>query len=263
MQNLYRLLLTLILSLSVFSISAHDLKGAISSEDRTPANKLRDSERNPYETLSFFGIESDMTIVELSPGGGWYTEILANYIHYPGTLIAAHFSADSERAYFKRSRANFEKKIAENPMYGRVEIVDLDSELADEATVDAVLTFRNLHNWLGSPMDNIFSNTYRALKPGGIFGVVEHRAKPGPSMELMKKSGYVTEEHAIKIAKKHGFELISKSEINANPKDTADHPKGVWTLPPNYRLKDVDRDKYSEIGESDRMTLLFKKPSNS
>ena len=113
MQNLYRLLLTLILSLSVFSISAHDLKGAISSEDRTPANKLRDSERNPYETLSFFGIESDMVVVELSPGGGWYTEILANYIHYPGTLIAAHFSADSERAYFKRSRANFEKKIEE------------------------------------------------------------------------------------------------------------------------------------------------------
>ena len=118
MQNLYKLLLTLIISLSVFSLSSHDLKGAISSEDRTPANKLRDSERNPYETLSFFGIESDMVVVELSPGGGWYTEILANYIHYPGTLIAAHYSADSERAYFKRSRANFEKKIAENPMYG-------------------------------------------------------------------------------------------------------------------------------------------------
>ena len=263
MKNLYKLLLTITLSFSLFSISAHDLKGAISSEDRTPSNTLRDSQRNPLETLSFFGIESDMVIVELSPGGGWYTEILANYIHYPGTLIAAHFSADSERAYFKRSRANFEKKISDNPMYGRVEVVDLDSKLADENSVDAVLTFRNLHNWLGDPMDNIFSNTFKALKPGGVFGIVEHRAKPGTSMEMMKKSGYVTEEHAIEVAEKHGFELIAKSEINANPKDSADHLKGVWTLPPNYRLKDVDREKYSEIGESDRMTLLFKKPSNN
>ena len=204
-----------------------------------------------------------MVVVELSPGGGWYTEILANFIHYPGTLIAAHFSSNSDRDYFKRSRANFEKKISENPMYGRVEIVDLDSNLADPNSVDAVLTFRNLHNWLGPAMDGIFSNTYKALKPGGIFGIVEHRAKPGTSMQTMRKSGYVTEEHAIEIAEKHGFELVKKSEVNANPKDTADHPRGVWTLPPNYRLKDVDRDKYTEIGESDRMTLLFRKPNQS
>ena len=148
-------------------------------------------------------------------------------------------------------------------MYGRVEIVDLDSNLADPNSVDAVLTFRNLHNWLGPAMDGIFSNTYKALKPGGIFGIVEHRAKPGTSMQTMRKSGYVTEEHAIEIAEKHGFELVKKSEVNANPKDTADHPRGVWTLPPNYRLKDVDRDKYTEIGESDRMTLLFRKPNQS
>ena len=150
--------------------------------------------------------------------------------------------------------------MSNNPMYGRVEIVDLYSELAEENSVDAVLTFRNLHNWLGPNLDNIFSNTFKSLKPGGVFGIVEHRAKPGTSMEMMKKSGYVTEAHAIKIAKKHGFELAAKSEINANPKDTADHPKGVCTLPPNYRLKDKDRKKYSDIGESDRMTLLFRKP---
>jgi len=260
MKELNRFILVLVLSLVCTSLTAHDLKGAVSSEDRTPKNMLRDSARNPVETLSFFGIKSDMVVVELSPGGGWYTEILANYIHYPGTLIAAHWSKDSDIAYFRRGRANFEKKISEKPMYGRVEIVDLDSELADADSVDAVLTFRNLHNWLGPNMDKIFSNTYKALKPGGVFGIVEHRAKPGTSMEVMKKSGYVTEAHALEIARKHGFELVAKSEINANPKDTADHPKGVWTLPPVYRLKDKNREKYSAIGESDRMTLLFKKP---
>tara|TARA_B100001758_G_C18389232_1_gene601880 strand:+ start:262 stop:1053 length:792 start_codon:yes stop_codon:yes gene_type:complete len=260
MQSTIKNLLLILLTLTTTPLAAHDLKGAVASEDRTPKNTLRDSSRNPVETLSFFGIESDMVVIELSPGGGWYTEILANYIHYPGTLIAAHWSKDSEIAYYRRGRANFEKKMSNNPMYGRVEIVDLYSELADENSVDAVLTFRNLHNWLGPNLDNIFSNTFKSLKPGGVFGIVEHRAKPGTSMEMMKKSGYVTEAHAIKIAKKHGFELAAKSEINANPKDTADHPKGVWTLPPNYRLKDKDREKYSDIGESDRMTLLFKKP---
>lgn len=260
MQSTIKNLLLILLTLTITPLAAHDLKGAVASEDRTPKNTLRDSSRNPVETLSFFGIESDMVVIELSPGGGWYTEILANYIHYPGTLIAAHWSKDSEIAYYRRGRANFEKKMSNNPMYGRVEIVDLYSELADENSVDAVLTFRNLHNWLGPNLDNIFSNTFKSLKPGGVFGIVEHRAKPGTSMEMMKKSGYVTEAHAIKIAKKHGFELAAKSEINANLKDTADHPKGVWTLPPNYRLKDKDREKYSDIGESDRMTLLFKKP---
>jgi predicted methyltransferase len=260
MQSTIKNLLLILLTLTITPLTAHDLKGAVASEDRTPKNTLRDSSRNPIETLSFFGIESDMVVIELSPGGGWYTEILANYIHYPGTLIAAHWSKDSEIAYYRRGRANFEKKMSNNPMYGRVEIVDLYSELAEENSVDAVLTFRNLHNWLGPNLDNIFSNTFKSLKPGGVFGIVEHRAKPGTSMEMMKKSGYVTEAHAIKIAKKHGFELAAKSEINANPKDTADHPKGVWTLPPNYRLKDKDRKKYSDIGESDRMTLLFRKP---
>ena len=260
MQSTIKNLLLILLTLTITPLAAHDLKGAVASEDRTPKNTLRDSSRNPVETLSFFGIESDMVVIELSPGGGWYTEILANYIHYPGTLIAAHWSKDSEIAYYRRGRANFEKKMSNNPMYGRVEIVDLYSELAEENSVDAVLTFRNLHNWLGPNLDNIFSNTFKSLKPGGVFGIVEHRAKPGTSMEMMKKSGYVTEAHAIKIAKKHGFELAAKSEINANPKDTADHPKGVWTLPPNYRLKDKDRKKYSDIGESDRMTLLFRKP---
>lgn len=238
---------------------SHSLEAAIVSDARSPKNVERDKYRNPYETLTFFQIKPHMKVVELSPGGGWYTEILANYLDDPGILIAAHFDRDSKRPYFKNSRANFEKKVIENSMYDNIYIVNLSSNLAEAESVDAVITFRNLHNWLGPQMDLIFSNSYKALKPGGIFGVVEHRAEPGTSIDDMKKSGYVTEEYAIKAAEKHGFTLVAKSEINANPKDTKDHPRGVWTLPPSLRLKDIDRDKYIEIGESDRMTLLFKK----
>ena len=241
------------------TLNSHDLEAAISSEERSPKNVTRDSSRHPYETLTFFEIKPDMKVVELSPGGGWYTEILANYIHKPGQLIAAHFDKDSQRAYFQRSRASFEKRIDEDPLFKDIEIVDLSSSLAEPGSVDAVLTFRNLHNWLGPQMDSIFASSSKALKPGGLFGVVEHRAKPGTSMEMMKKSGYVTEEHAIAVAKKHGFTLVARSEVNSNPKDSASHPGGVWTLPPSLRLKDKDREKYLEIGESDRMTLLFKK----
>jgi len=262
-MNKKNLLLSLLIILSISSINtiAHDLEGAINSSDRTEKNVLRDKYRNPYETLSFFGIKSDMTVVELSPGGGWYTEIFANYLHEPGNLIAAHFDSDSEREYFKRGRANFEKKIQGSKIYNNVSIVDLSSNLAPENSVDAVVTFRNLHNWIGPQMDTIFQNSYKALKPGGIFGVVEHRANPGTSLDLMKKSGYVTESYAIAIAEKHGFVLVDKSEINANPKDLKNYERGVWTLPPSLRLKDTDKEKYLAIGESDRMTLLFKKPT--
>ena len=241
------------------TLNSHDLEAAISSEERSPKNVTRDSSRHPYETLTFFEIKPSMKVVELSPGGGWYSEILANYIHKPGKLIAAHFDKDSQRTYFQRSRASFERRVNEDPLFKDIEIVDLSSSLAKPESVDAILTFRNLHNWLGPQMDTIFANSSKALKPGGLFGVVEHRAKPGTSMEMMKKSGYVTEEHAIAVAKKHGFTLVARSEVNSNPKDSANHPGGVWTLPPSLRLKDKDREKYLEIGESDRMTLLFKK----
>lgn len=251
MNYLKKIFLPFLLILSVESLLAHDLEKAIGSPDRTPAYAARDNYRNPLETLQFFGIEQDMTVVELNPGGGWYTEILANYIHYPGTLIAASGSYYTEK---------FNKKMDSNPMYGRVELVDLKSSLADPDSVDAIVTFRNLHNWLGEPMDAIFKASYKALKKGGSFGVVEHRAKPGTSLEDMKSSGYVTEKLAIETAKRIGFELIAKSEINANSKDTKDYEKGVWTLPPRYRLGEKDKQKYSNIGESDRMTLLFRKP---
>ena len=176
---------TMTLSLPSWS---HSLEAAIVSDARSPKNVERDKYRNPYETLSFFQIKPYMKVVELSPGGGWYTEILANYLDDPGVLIAAHFDRDSKRAYFKNSRANFEKKVIENSMYDNVYIVNLSSNLAEAESVDAVITFRNLHNWLGPQMDLIFSNSYKALKPGGIFGVVEHRAEPGTSIEDMKKA---------------------------------------------------------------------------
>ena len=251
MKTIKTILLLFALIMTSPNLFAHNLEESINSEDRTPGFTSRDIYRHPYETLSFFGIKPDMTLVELNPSGGWYTEILANYIHYPGTLIASQGDYYMDR---------FLKKMESDPMYGRVEIVSLNSNFADPNSVDAVVTFRNLHNWLGPQMDSIFKNSMVALKPGGIFGIVEHRAKPDTSLEAMKKSGYVTEAHAIEIAKKHGFILIKKSEINANPKDTKDHPKGVWTLPPALRLKNVDREKYESIGESDRMTLLFRKP---
>ena len=199
----------------------------------------------------------------MSPGGGWYTEILANYLKDSGLLIAAHFNPKIENNYLKRSRANYEQMLINNEALKKVKLVNLDSTLAPASSVDAVLTFRNLHNWLGPSMDEIFTNSFNALKPGGFFGVVEHRAKPETSFKKMKKTGYVTEAYAIQAAEKIGFVLIDKSEINSNVKDTTDHPKGVWTLPPTLILKDVDKSKYLEIGESDRMTLLFMKPENS
>ena len=243
-----------------FSLTADPLQKAVNNEFRDLKSTSRDIYRNPYETLSFFELEPSMTVVELSPGGGWYTEILASYLDNSGTLIAAHFDRNSSNNYLKKSRINFEKKISSEEIYNKVKIVDLTSKLSEPGSVDAVLTFRNLHNWLGPMMDKVFANTFAALKSGGIFGIVEHRAAKGTSMKDMKKSGYVTEDHAIEIAEKHGFKLVSRSEINANPKDTKNHPKGVWTLPPSLRLKEKNQDKYVAIGESDRMTLLFKKP---
>ncbi len=258
----YKIIIIFIICFLTSFLNADELRKAVESDERQVKNTVRDEFRNPYETLSFFQLEPNMKIIELSPGGGWYTEILANFVRESGSLIAAHWSRDSDRDFFRKMRLSFEKKIEENDLYEKVEIVDLNSELAEQNSVDAALTFRNLHNWLGPNLDDIFSNTFTALKPGGLFGVVEHRAKPGTSLDNMKKSGYVTEEHAITIAKKHGFELVSKSEINANSKDSADHPRGVWTLPPVLRLKEKDKEKYLAIGESDRMTLLFRKPKS-
>lgn len=242
------------------------LKTAIASKDRTPANVARDAARHPYETLTFFGIKPNMTVVELSPGGGWYTEILANYLKDKGKLIAAGESPTSSNEGAKRYAQRLTDKLASNPgMYGKVqrgvfEVPTATYNIAPAGSADMVLTFRNLHNWTGggdAKVQEIFKNVHTALKKGGVFGVVDHRAPAGKPLD--PKSGYLHEAEVIKMVEKAGFKLAAKSEVNANPNDTADHPQGVWTLPPVMALKDVDREKYMAIGESDRMTLKFVK----
>ena len=262
MKKFISIFILIFIVFNSFTIQAHNLEQSVNSEERSKENVERDKFRHPYETLKFFGVEPEMTVVELSPGGGWYTEILAIYMYDEGELITAPYSA-SLSDYAKRSREAFEAKLNSKDIYEKVKIVDLFGKLAENETVDAVLTFRNVHNWLGedgSGVKKVFEQSYAALKPGGILGVVEHRANPGISIKEMKKSGYVTEELTINLAEEAGFILSKKSEINANSKDTKDHPNGVWTLPPSLYLKDGDKEKYRQIGESDRMTLLFKKP---
>ena len=210
---------------------ADPLKDAVESDVRSNKSIARDVHRNPYETLTFFGIRPDMKVIELSPGGGWYTEILASYLKEEGELIAAHFDP-SMGDFAKRVRGNFEKKLASSSVYDRVKLVSLNTQYSEAESVDAVVTFRNLHNWIGPNWDFIIKSAHKSLKKGGVLGVVEHRAKQGTSLENMKKTGYVTEKYAIESIEKLGFKLIAKSEINSNPKDTKDHPRGVWTLPP-------------------------------
>jgi len=257
-------LFTSLSSASVFADATIDA-GILQSSDRTPAFTERDVYRHPGETLAFFGLKPDMTVVEIWPGGGWYTEILAPYLE-SGKLYAAHFAKDSGLKYFVNSRRSFEEKVKAAPdVYQTMTMAEFSPKMnkltVPDGSVDRVLTFRNVHNWLRSINEaEAFALFYKALKPGGVLGVVEHRAKADASWETMKTSGYMTEAYVIALAEKAGFVLDAKSEINANSKDSADHPKGVWTLPPTLRMKDKDRAKYLAIGESDRMTLRFIKP---
>ena len=248
------------------AVQASALDKAIDGEHRTPKYVARDQYRHPKETLEFFQVKPEMTVVEIWPGGGWYSEILAPMLKDKGTFYAAHFPTATEVEYYTKYRGLYEQKLSEDKAtYGAVKLTEFapggDSEVAPAGSADAVLTFRNVHNWMGRDNEQAaFATFYKALKPGGVLGVVEHRAKPGTSLEDMKKSGYVTQDYVIELAKKAGFELEESSEVNANAKDTADHPKGVWTLPPSLRLGEEDKDKYLAIGESDRMTLRFRKP---
>ena len=243
------------------------LDRVLAADHRPAANRARDAYRHPKETLQFFGLRPDLSVVEVWPGGGWYTQILAPVLREGGKYYAAHFHVDENSPrYMGPAREAFVKSLAARPdLYDRVVVTSLDAprqvDLAPRGSVDLVLTFRNVHNWTAKKTDEaMFRAFFDALKPGGVLGVVEHRAQVGASLEQMIKTGYMTEAYVIGLAQQAGFRLVARSEVNANPGDTKDHPRGVWTLPPTFRLGDQDRQKYAAIGESDRMTLKFAKP---
>jgi predicted methyltransferase len=232
---------------------------AMAGDHRSEENRDRDVYRHPLETLRFFGLEEHMTVVEIWPGAGWYTEILGPVLRDRGQLVAAVPSLESEQGQ------EYLRMVTEHPeVFGDVEVGLLNPpqiDLGVDGTADMVLTFRNVHNWITNGYElEVYRAAFAALRPGGIFGVVEHRANAGDDFRESARRGYVPEAHVIEAAQSVGFVLEDRSEINANPRDTKDYPEGVWTLPPTLRLGDRDRERYLEIGESDRMTLRFRKP---
>ncbi len=237
-----------------------EIARAVAATTRTPANVARDPARHPTETLAFFGVKPTDTVVELIPGGGWYTEILAPYLSTRGTYYAA--------GGWARGLDGVKKLQAANPaVYGKVKLAAFPAGAGEPAvpagSADVVLTFRNIHNLRFAGVDRTdaaFAEMFRMLKPGGTLGIVEHRLPESRDSAAEEKSGYMKVSSVVAFAKKAGFRVAAMSEVNANKKDTADWPEGVWTLPPSYRLKDVDRAKYAAIGESDRMTIRFVKP---
>ena len=254
------------------------LQWALDGDWRAETDRSRDVWRNPVETLTFFGVEGDDTVIELWPGRGWYSQILAPYLAANGgQFVAATWSRDEYGPEFAEQidtaieayRAGFE---ADAELYGTVELVALSADsgpFVEQGTADVVLTFRNIHNWMDRGyLDKVFADAFDALKPGGTFGVVEHRLPSRSEQDPTASSGYVHEDFVKAAAARAGFEFVEASEINANRLDTADHPFGVWTLPPNLRStgadgetpEDYDAAIYEAIGESDRMTLKFVKP---
>lgn len=244
------------------------LDAALASEYRTAEEKARDVYRHPRETLEFFAVKPDMAIVEINPGAGWYSNILAPLVRERGRYTAVwtdpEFYADTYPDYAKRAAGLPAKLKADPEKYGANAhgAFVVKGDIAPDASIDMVLGIRFMHGWIGQGMaDKALANLHRALKPGGTFAVVQHRADesdPRDAAALAAK-GYVKQSHMIELMGRHGFELAAKSEINANPKDTKDYADGVWTLPPSLRLGDKDKDKYLSIGESDRMTLRFTK----
>jgi predicted methyltransferase len=245
------------------------LDAAVASPQRADKAKARDVYRHPKETLQFFTVEPSQTVLEIAPGGGWYTDILAPYLHDHGTLYEAQYESPSPAAAEeeKANRAAFERKLAATPaVFGHVVDGTLRagqfSGFPANGNIDRVLTFRNIHNWMeDGQLDANLRAFYTALKPGGVLGVEEHRAPPGTSVQKSIETGYVTEAYVIERAQAAGFVLVARSEINGNPRDTKDYPNGVWSLPPTYQGGDTDRARYATIGESDRMTLRFVKPA--
>lgn len=248
------------------------LRAILDGPQRSTAARARDTARHPFETLRFFGLAPAQTVIEISPGGGWYTEILAPYLRERGRLYAAHFPTDATEEYARRGRARFVEKLrAEPAVYDRVVLGALSGDgrtlsgiaprVAAQGGADLVLTFRNVHNWIeAGHLDDTLRAFHAVLKPGGVLGVEEHRAPDGLPLARIIDSGYVPEAFVIDRARAAGFVLEARSEVNANPRDTKDHANGVWSLPPTLRGGAVGRDAFVAIGESDRMTLKFRKP---
>jgi predicted methyltransferase len=237
------------------------LAAIIDGPQRSEANKARDRYRHPLEVLTFFGIKADSNVVEIMPGKpGYWVEILAPYLNDRGHYTVSG-SADRDLAPMKA-------RIAAAPeLYGKTVLTGFTGgaqEVAPPGSADFVLTFRNLHDWMrAGTAQEAFRAFYKALRPGGILGIADHRGRPDQPQDPQAKSGYVRQDYTIALAEKAGFKLIGSSEIDANPKDTKDYPEGVWTLPPTYRLGDQDREKYAAIGESDRFVLKFEKPAEA
>jgi predicted methyltransferase len=242
------------------------LRAFIDGPQRSDRNRLRDRYRHPAEVLAFFGVRPDRVIVEILPGaGGYWTEILAPYVKASGRYIAANGESASASEETQKDNAGFKTKLAADPAdYDRVEIAEFAAdrhEIAPAGSADFVLTFRNLHNWMAhGETAAVFKTLYAALKPGGVLGIVDHRGRDDQPQDPLAKSGYVRQDIAIGFAEAAGFKFVASSEANANPRDTKDYSVGVWALPPTFRLKDLDRETYAAIGESDRFTLKFVKP---
>ena len=248
------------------------LEWAIASDRRGEA-AARDNARNPQETLEFFEIDPSGVIVEIWPGSGWYSEILAPWVAAnSGQFVGATFPSDSASEGRRMSRERYETQFSSDPAYGAVEVSAFNADTGDivaPGSADAILSFRNIHNWMAAGfVEKAFDDFYRALAPGGVLGIVEHRLPDTREQDPMARSGYVQQAYVIAVAEEAGFELVGTSEVNANPLDNADHPFGVWTLPPSLRGSaygdeddpDFDHSPYEAIGESDRMTVLLRKP---
>jgi predicted methyltransferase len=245
--------------------SSKPLDRILAADHRSAEHRARDAYRHPKDTLLFFGVQPDMAVVEVWPGAGWYTEVLAPLLREHGKLYAALFdSASSE--YAKTIVDAYKAKLAARPdLYDKVVVTTLaappaKNELAPPGSADVVLTFRNLHNWMMFGWERAaFEAMHAALKPGGVLGVVEHRGDPRASQDPKAASGYVNEQYAIDLIESVGFRLAARSEVNANPRDVRNYDQGVWALPPTYAAGDTDRSRYAQIGESDRFTLKFVK----
>jgi predicted methyltransferase len=265
-----KLICTAILGWGFFWSAQADeaLKQAIASPERTAAFVARDPWRHPYETLIFFGIQAHSTVIELSPGGGWYTEILAPYLRDKGQLILGADDPESPKPEAVRSLERLQVKLKASPQRFDKVVVAVFAPIeklnyAAPGSADLVLTFRNVHNWMAqghAGVRAVLDSAFRSLKKGGVLGVVEHRLAADRMQDATSSTGYVHQAYVIQMATAAGFQLEAVSQINANPQDTADHVGGVWALPPSLVNKEMDKAKFQSIGESDRMTLKFVKP---